>query len=110
MLEAGDFVVICLVMFAIAALLVVGAGLSHRFSLGTPPEGKKRRDRIADGAVTPEEVDAMMKAENARLKASGRRTLTRAQVESRIVGDDGFRRRVGRLRHRRRPERARPLA
>lgn len=110
MLEAGDFVVICLVMFAIAAALVVVAGLSHRARSGTPPEGRKRRDRIAEGSVTPEDVDAMMKAENRRLKASGRSTLTRAQVESRIVGDDAFRRRVSRLRHRKRPERARPLA
>ena len=110
MLEAGDFVVICLVMFGIAAGLVLIAGAAHRFSLGTPPEGKKRRDPIAEGLITSEEVDAMLEAENKRLRASGRRELTRAQIESRIVGDEGFRRRVGRLRRRRHPERARPVA
>jgi hypothetical protein len=110
MLDAGDFVLICLVMFGIAVALVLVAGAAHRFSLGTLPEGKKRRDRIADGSVTPQDVDEMLEAENKRLRARGRRELTRSQFESRIVGDDGFRRRVGRLRHRRHPERARPPA
>lgn len=110
MLEAGDFVVIVLVMFGIVAALVVVAGLAHRPSSGTPPAPKPRRDRIADGSVTRHDVDEMLAAENARLRAQGRRELTRAQIESRIVGDEGYRRRVGRLRWRRHPERARPLA
>jgi hypothetical protein len=110
MLDAGDFVIIVLVMFGIVAALVVVAGASHRASSGTPPEPKPRRDRIADGSVQRGDVDAMLEAENARLRASGRPELTRAQIESRIVGDEGFRRRVSRLRHRRHPERARPLA
>ena len=110
MLDGGDFIVILLVMFGIVAALVAAAGLAHRRSMGTPPDAKPRRDRIADGSVSSEDVEQMLEAENKRLRALGRRELTRAQIESRIVGDDGFRRRVGRLRHRRHPERARPLA
>jgi hypothetical protein len=110
MLDGGDFVVILLVMSGIVAVLVFASGLAHRRTMGTPPDPKPRRDRIADGAVTSKDVDQMLEAENARLRAQGRRELTRGQIESRIVGDDGFRRRVGRLRRRRRPERARPVA
>jgi hypothetical protein len=110
MLDPGDFVLIVLVMFGIVAALVVVAGLAHRRSSGTLPKAKARRDRIADGSVAPGDVDEMLEAENARLRARGMREVTRKQIESRIVGDDGFRRRVSRLRRRRHPERARPLA
>lgn len=110
MLDAGDFVVIVLVMLGVVAGLVVVAGVAHRRALGTPPQAKPRRDRIAEGSVTSKDLDEMLEAENTRLRARGRRELTRAELESRVVGDDGFRRRVSRLRHRRHPERARPLA
>jgi hypothetical protein len=110
MLDAGDFVLIVVVMFAIVAGLVLIAGLAHQRSIGTPPFGKRRRDRIADGSVSAADVEAMLEAENARLRAHGRRELSRAELESRVVGDEGFRRRVSRLRHRRHPERARRLA
>ena len=110
MLGPGDFVLMVVVMFAIAAALVLIAGASHKSFLGTLPKCKARRDRIADGAVKPHEVDEMVEAENARLRAQGRSELSRSQIESRIVGDDKFRRRLSLLRRRRHPERARPLA
>jgi hypothetical protein len=100
----------------IVAILILGfgagvviAGWAHRRQLGTGPASKPRRDRIADGTIKPEDVDAMLTAENARLRAHGLRALTRPELESRLVGDDRFRRRVRRLRWRRYPERARPL-
>ena len=110
MLEPGDFVVMLLVMFGIVAALVLVAGAAHARRSGTLPKPKPRRDRIADGSVTESDIEEMLEAENARLRANGHEEITRAQFESRIVGDEGFRRRVGRLRRRRHPERAKPLA
>jgi hypothetical protein len=89
---------------------VLIAGWAHRRQLGTGPASRPRRDRIADGTIKPEEVDAMLTAENARLRAQGRRPLTRSEMQSRLVGDDRFRHRVRRLTWRRHPERARPVA
>ena len=109
MLGPGDFVVIVGVLFALALVGVVAAGALHQRQLGTLPRGKPRRDRIADGTIKPREVDEMVAAENARLRAHGRPELTRSQVESRLVGDGRFRRRLAFLRRRRHPERARPL-
>jgi hypothetical protein len=110
MLGPGDFVLIVAVVFAGAALLVVAAGALHSRELGSLPRAKPRRDRIADGTIKPPDVDAMYAAENARLRAQGRTELTRSQVESRLVGDGRFRRRLALLRRRRRPERAGPVA
>jgi hypothetical protein len=95
--------------FAGAVVLGVAAGALHSRELGSVPRGKARRDRIADGTIKSRDVDAMLAAENARLRARGRTELTRSQVESRLVGDGRFRRRLSLLRRRRRPERAGPV-
>ena len=110
MLGPGAFTLIVVVLIAGFFLGVVIAGWAHRRQLGTGPASKPRRDRIADGTIKPEDVDEMLAAENARLRARGRRQLTRAELESRLVGDDRFRHRLRRLRWRRHPERARPVA
>ena len=110
MLGPEDFIVIVGVMCGLAAAGVLLAGWLNRRQSGTLPKAKARRDRIADGTIKPHELDAMLAAENARLRARGKRELSRQELESRVVGDDTFRRRLMLLRHRRHPERARRLA
>ena len=109
MLGPGAFTLIVVILIVGFLLGVVIAGWAHRRKLGTGPPSKVRRDRIADGTIKPEDVDAMLEAENARLRAQGRRQLTRPEMESRLVGDNRFRHRVRRLTWRRHPERARPV-
>ena len=106
--EGFALIVFGLIALGLAAVLAVG-GL-YRHQAGTPPRSRGRRDVIAEGRITLEELAAMHEAENARLRAHGRPELTRGEFESRVVGDRRFMYRVMRLRLRRHPERARPLA
>ena len=110
MLGPEDFVVIVVVLVAFAALGVLLVGFLHRRQASTPPPGKTRRDVIAEGAMSREAVDELLEAENARLRARGRDELSRRELEARLVGNRGLRERLLRLRMRRHPERARPLA
>ena len=110
MLGPEDFTLIVIAMLAITVTGVLIVGAMYRRQAGTPPSGRGRRDVIAEGRVTPEALAAMHAAENARLRAHGRPELSRREFESRVVGDRKFMHRVMRLRLRRHPERARPVA
>jgi hypothetical protein len=105
-----DFTIIVLVLLGVALIGVLAVGALHRHRSGSGPEPRPRPDPIAEGKVTGEDVGEMLAAENARLRAHGRRPFARDEFESRLVGDRRFLHRVMRLRLRRRPDRARPLA
>jgi hypothetical protein len=105
-----DFTVIVAVLVAFALVGVLAVGALHRHRSGSAPQARPRRDPIGEGRVSAEDVAAMREAENARLRAHGRRELGREEFEGLLVGDRRFLHRVMRLRLRRRPERARPLA
>jgi len=105
-----DFTIIVAVLLGVALTGVLIVGALHRHRSGSGPELRPRPDPIAEGKVTGEDVGEMLAAENARLSAQGRRPFARHEFESRLVGDRKFLYRVMRLRLRRRPERARPLA
>jgi hypothetical protein len=105
-----DFTTIVIVLVACALAGVVLVGLMHRQRSGTAPHPRPRSDPIAEGRVSDGDVAQMLEAENARLRAHGREPLARGEFESRLVADRRFLHRVLRLRLRRRPERARPLA
>jgi hypothetical protein len=105
-----DFTIIVIVLVGCAIAGVVLVGLMHRQRSGTGPQPRPRSDPIAEGRVSGEDVNELLEAENARLRAHGHDPLARPEFEARLVGDRSFLRRVLRLRMRRRPDRARPLA
>lgn len=109
MLGPGDFttIVVSLIGLAIGGVLLVG--WIHRRQSGTAPSPRPRRDPIAEGKISEHEVNAMLEAENARLRPQGRSELSRGEFESRLVGKRKYLYRVMRLRLRRHPERARRL-
>ena len=110
MLGPSDFILIVGVLLGLLAAWIVLLGMANRSRGSTAPGGRARRDVIAEGVVRGDDVDEMLAAENARLRAQGRPELTRGELEARVVGDTRARGRLQRLRLRRRPERARPLA
>ena len=109
MLGPGDFKIIVFGLIGLAVVGVLLVGWMHRRQSGTAPSPRPRRDPIAEGRISENEVGAMLEAENARLRAQGRSELTRGEFESRLVGERKFLFRVMRLRLRRHPERARRL-
>lgn len=110
MLGPEDFTTIVVVLIVCALAGAVLVGLIHRQRSGTGPAPRPRSDPIAEGKVSGEDVSEMMSAENARLRAHGHEPLERGEFEARLVGDRRFLHRVLRLRMRRRPDRARPVA
>ena len=101
------FILILVVMFGLLAAWIVLLGVANRRRSGTSSSRtQQRRDVIAKGVVTEKQLQEMLEAENARLRAHGRAELTRAELEARVAGDARTRWRLLRLRLRRRPERA----
>lgn len=109
MLDSGDFVLIVGVLVGLLAAWIVLLGVANRDRGATAGRERMRRDVVAEGVVRADDVDDMLAAENARLRAHGRTPLTRGELEARVVGDAPTRGRLLRLRLRRHPERARPL-
>ncbi len=105
--DAFALIVFGLIAIGVTGVLIIGA--IYRRQSGTPPSPRGRRDVIAEGRIKPEELAAMHDAENARLRARGRRELTRGEFESRLVGSRKFMYRVMGLRLRRHPGRAKRL-
>ena len=107
MLSGEHFILILVVMFGLLAAWIVLLGVANRRRSGTADRPRERRDVIAAGVVTEKQLEEMLEAENARLRAHGRRELTRGELEARVAGDARTRWRLLRLRLRRHPERAR---
>jgi hypothetical protein len=106
--QGEHFIVIVVVMFGLLVAWAVLLGIANRRRSGTSSARRPdRRDVIAEGVITDAQLDEMLEAENARLRAHGRQELTRGELEARVAGDARTRWRLLRLRHRRRPERAR---
>ena len=108
MVGSQNFIVIVVVMVALLVAWVLLLGAANRRRGSTPSaRSEGRRDPVAEGVVTEEQLDQMLAAENARLRAHGRRELSRRELEARVAGDARTRWRLLRLRLRRHPERAR---
>ena len=105
MLGPGDFTAIVAFLCIGALVGVLLVGLAHRRQAATPPRDRARRDPIAKGTISPQDVTAMLAAENARLREQGRPEYTRGEFEGHIVGSPRFLHRVMRLRLRKRLKR-----
>ncbi|HEX8120784.1 MAG TPA: hypothetical protein VF549_05890 [Solirubrobacteraceae bacterium] len=103
MLGPESFILILVVVFGLVAAWAVLLGVANRRRSGTSSaRPQERRDVIAQGVVTEQQLAEMHEAENARLRARGRRELTRGELEARVAGDARTRWRLLRLRARRR--------
>src|SRR4051794_41735237 len=100
MLGPEHFLLIVAVLLGLLLGWASLLGVANRRRSGTAGRVRARRDVIAEGVITPRQLDDMHASENARLRAQGHPPLTRGELEARVVGDARARWRLLRVRRR----------